>query len=184
MVIRLPYIRLWIMPTLLLLAAGLSGCPMIYVAPPPDSPVPTPVPGAMLPFEIVASGYHYKHQPAEVQLFLITDKADISSALSACTPPTLDCDDFFAALLTIDLRTHAALVLVRQVYGGLEYKMDLEHVVLQEDRLVVYVRLINPAPLTGGETVSGGHFLVAQLPWDGPSADAIQTQLVTYTDYQ
>jgi len=184
MVIRRPCIRLWIMSMLLLLlVAGLSSCMPMYV-PPPDSPVPTPVPGAMLPFEIVASGYHYKHQPAELQLFLITDKADIVPVLDVCPVETMNCDQFHVALLTMDLPTHAALVLVRQVYGGLEYKMDLEHVVLQENRLVVYVRLINPAPLTGGETVSGGHFLIAQLPWDGPPANEILTELVTYTDYQ
>src|SRR5690554_3629466 len=97
MVIRRPYIRLWIMSTLLLpLVAGLSSCAYMAV-PPPDSPVPTPVPGVMLPFEIVASGIHQKRQPAEVQLFLITDQEEIGPALSVCTPPTLDCDDFFAA---------------------------------------------------------------------------------------
>ena len=183
MVIRGPRIRLWLMPTLLLLAAGLSGCPMIYAVP-PDSPVPTPAPGAMLPFEIVASGYHYKHQPAEVQLFLITDKADIVPVLGVCPVETMNCDQFHVALLTMDLPTHAALVLVRQVYGGLEYKMDLEHVVLQEDRLVVYVKLTNPDPTKGGVTMGGGHFLVAQIPWDGPPANQILTELVTYTDYQ
>jgi hypothetical protein len=139
--------------------------------------VPTPVPGAVLPFEVITSGIHPMRQRDLVGLYFVTDPAEAD-------PVLVDAPELNSTLLATDFDQYAVIVLMRRPFAETGHDMVLEQVILHDDTLIVYVKLIEPGPgaFTGPGGTSGG-YVVATIPWDGPSADEIKSELVTYTDY-
>lgn len=162
-----------------------AGC-VVPLPPPSPLPTPTSVTGVALPFETLVKSEGTCHGlDTEAKLYFVTDPDGLHQALTEVFgdygnfPAMLE---VLKAALQTDFDTHAVLILLRTCQANSSYEAArIDRVVWQEgDGLYVYAQLGDPSPRTGVTPASGGYFHIVSVPWSGPKAGEVKTELIPY----